>query len=234
MMLILIFYIGCILGSFLAFLAQHLPLKQPIFLTRSHCNHCGHLLHFFDLLPLFSLIHRKNKCHYCQSPISLYHSLFEITIGLTCCWFYYQIITWYSLLYFLLTLMLITLSLTDYLYGIVDLKIFYFFALLITILFFRYSTFDLMLFLPPLWITLFFSIYCSFYPHKIGGGDIRLLIFLALILGFTQTMWITLLASSSALIFSGLLLVFTHKINQSLPFVPFLTFGFVCTWLYLF
>ncbi|MGO2082211.1 prepilin peptidase [Vagococcus sp.] len=233
-MAVIIFYLGCLLGSFLAFLAQHLPLKQPIFLTRSHCNHCGHLLTFFDLLPLVSLIHNKNKCRYCQTPISLEHSLFEVATGLTFCYFYYQILTWYSFLHFLMTLMLLTLSLTDYLYGLVEPKIFYSFSLLITILFFWNSPFKLIIFLPPLLMTLFFSIYCYFYPQKIGGGDIRLLLFFAFILGFTQTLWITFIASLTALLFSIALLLFQHKMPHSIPFIPFLTFGFICTCFYLF
>jgi len=87
--IIIVVFIGLILGSFATALCYRLPRGLSMLTrARSRCPSCDHTLGVWDLVPLFSWIVLKGKCRYCQARIGTQYPLIEMaTLGL-CLLFY--------------------------------------------------------------------------------------------------------------------------------------------------
>ena len=77
-----IFIIGSLFGSFFSLATYRIPRGQDIIATRSYCPNCKHRLGFFDLIPVLSYIIRGAKCKYCKKPISPRYFLLEVSNGI--------------------------------------------------------------------------------------------------------------------------------------------------------
>jgi len=62
--------LGLIIGSFLNVVAIRLPKGESIVYPPSHCLQCGRRLRAFDLIPVLSYLFLKGKCRYCRARIS--------------------------------------------------------------------------------------------------------------------------------------------------------------------
>lgn len=78
---LLVFYFGSIMGSFLNVVSLRLPKGEGLS-GRSHCTACGHTLSWLDLFPLFSYLLFRGRCRYCQKTFSNRYFLFEFLAGL--------------------------------------------------------------------------------------------------------------------------------------------------------
>ncbi len=78
MILILIFIIGLVMGSFYYVVGTRLLNNESIVAPRSHCDYCKHILKFYDLIPILSFITLKGKCRYCGRKLSLKYLVYEI------------------------------------------------------------------------------------------------------------------------------------------------------------
>lgn len=78
---ILMFFTGCMFGSFFTLAVYRLPLHQDITHERSYCPNCNHKLSFFDLIPVLSYIFLGGKCRYCKQKIRIRYLLLEILTG---------------------------------------------------------------------------------------------------------------------------------------------------------
>ncbi len=74
------FILGTILGSLALALADR-SLENKTFFGRSRCPNCKHKLAWFDLIPIFSYLNLKGRCHYCHKKIKLEYLLVEIVVG---------------------------------------------------------------------------------------------------------------------------------------------------------
>ena len=77
-----IFIIGSLFGSFFSLATYRIPRGQDIIATRSYCPNCKHRLGFFDLIPVLSYIIRGAKCKYCKKTISPRYFLLEVSNGI--------------------------------------------------------------------------------------------------------------------------------------------------------
>jgi prepilin signal peptidase PulO-like enzyme (type II secretory pathway) len=77
-----IFIIGTLFGSFFTLATYRIPRKQDIVFKRSYCPNCKHELGFFDLIPILSYIFIGGKCKYCKQKISIKYPLFELSNGI--------------------------------------------------------------------------------------------------------------------------------------------------------
>lgn len=75
--IIFITIIGMIFGSFITLLSYRLVHGGAIIVARSKCPKCNHSLHVVDLIPIFSWLWFKGKCHYCRKAISPRYPLTE-------------------------------------------------------------------------------------------------------------------------------------------------------------
>ena len=63
--------LGLFVGSFLNVCIDRLPQGKSIINPPSHCSACNHKLGIHDLVPLFSYLWLRGRCHYCGAPIPL-------------------------------------------------------------------------------------------------------------------------------------------------------------------
>lgn len=102
-MLIFIFLVGLVIGSFLNVVIHRYPLmlrqqwnldyhtlttgnisEQKVFtlsVPRSHCPHCLHTLRAYDIIPVLSWLVLKGKCRDCSTLISRRYPLVELLTG---------------------------------------------------------------------------------------------------------------------------------------------------------
>lgn len=76
------FLFGIVVGSFLNVCIYRIPEKQTIVTVPSHCMTCGKKLHWYELIPLFSWLFLRGKCHGCKAKISVQYPLVECANGL--------------------------------------------------------------------------------------------------------------------------------------------------------
>lgn len=77
----IIFLYGIVFGSFLNVLIYRLPLKENIATEHSHCMTCGEKIQWYDLIPLVSYIILGGKCRHCKAKISPQYPIIEATNG---------------------------------------------------------------------------------------------------------------------------------------------------------
>lgn len=119
-MLLFIFVLGLLIGSFLNVVIARLPLSiqgEAISINhpkRSFCPHCKHSLKAIDLIPLLSFIYQRGKCRYCQQSIALRYPLVEVATALMSVLIVYQFgLSVQSLFYCLLAYGLLVLFVID-------------------------------------------------------------------------------------------------------------------------
>ena len=70
--------LGALLGSFSTMLIWRLHFEEKGILTgRSQCPNCKSKLGFWNLIPIFSWVFQKGKCHHCKKNISFFYPLSE-------------------------------------------------------------------------------------------------------------------------------------------------------------
>lgn len=79
---LLMLFIGMLIGSFLNVVAIRVLKNESIAYPPSHCMHCEHQLKPWDLVPVFSYFFLRGKCRYCKEPISIRYPLGEMATAL--------------------------------------------------------------------------------------------------------------------------------------------------------
>ena len=77
-MIIIIFILGLLLGSFYNVVGIRLLKKESIVKPRSHCPKCNYVLKWYENIPVLSYIFLKGKCSNCKEKISLMYPLMEL------------------------------------------------------------------------------------------------------------------------------------------------------------
>jgi leader peptidase (prepilin peptidase)/N-methyltransferase len=92
--------IGLIVGSFISMLSWRLPRIlmldeteqfKSISLGGSKCPNCDTRLPWYRLIPLFSWLWSRGRCHHCHTPISARYPLIELSTAIAtvaCMWLY--------------------------------------------------------------------------------------------------------------------------------------------------
>lgn len=81
---LLVFAIGLLFGSFLNVCISRLPEHRSIVNPRSHCAECGHPIRWMDNVPILSWVLLRARCRDCDAPISWRYPAVEAAVGL---WF---------------------------------------------------------------------------------------------------------------------------------------------------
>ncbi len=80
-LIIIIFFFGASMGSFIAASVYRMENKKSILRGRSECEKCGAKLGARDLIPIFSYLFLRGKCGKCAKRISVELFLTEIICG---------------------------------------------------------------------------------------------------------------------------------------------------------
>jgi prepilin signal peptidase PulO-like enzyme (type II secretory pathway) len=78
----LVFVYGLLIGSFLNAWIMRFKLGKSVARGRSACPHCNHQLATADLVPVASWLWLGGKCRYCGKPISRQYPAVELLTGL--------------------------------------------------------------------------------------------------------------------------------------------------------
>ncbi len=225
-----IFLFGLTIGSFLNSVIYRLEVKESAFKGRSYCPRCHHSLGWKDLIPLFSFLSLKGRCHYCQKPISWQYPLVEITTGLLFVFLaHYSIYDLGLMIYWLaIACFLIVIFVYDLKHYIIPDKIIY---PAIIIVFAYWLLGNLEMLLNPLIAALlassfFLTIVLVSKGKWMGLGDVKLAFFMGLFLGWPNILVALFLAFFFGAIIGIGLIAFSKKtLKSEVPFGPFLIIG---------
>lgn len=80
--LAVVFLFGICIGSFLNVVIIRLPRHESLIKRSSHCMTCGAKIRARDLVPVFSWLFLKGKCHSCGEKISSRYPIVESLNGI--------------------------------------------------------------------------------------------------------------------------------------------------------
>ena len=240
---IVIFIIGLCFGSFFNVVGYRLPNNMSIAFPPSHCPKCNHKLKFFELIPVLSFIIQGGKCKKCKEKISIFYPIFELLTGIifVLCYLSYKEIypEVINIIYAcIFSSSIIIIMISDIKYMIIPDEVLIFFGVILIALkiFISYKLNNittlmdvgyeiifilidgLILFIIMYLIRLFGNL--AFKKDSMGGGDIKLMTYIAMILGWKLTIVVLFLGSFIALPISVLNMY--KKDEHMLPFGPYL------------
>ena len=231
---IMVFIFGLVFGSFYNVVGYRLPNNMSIIFPGSHCPNCNHELKFYELIPVLSYIFQGGKCRKCKKKISVIYPFFELLTGTLFLLSYLVFgisIDFFICITFLSILVIITISDIKY-YIIPDEVLIVGSVFLIIELCIKMYLNKLGwvngLFLPILnGLASFSALYLIkilgdflFKKESLGGGDIKLMFVMGLVLGFPMSMTLIFIASFIALPIS--IYTLFKKDTNVLPFGPYL------------
>ena len=231
--LFIFFVLGCFFGSFFTVVGLRLPKHQDFIKKRSHCDVCEHDLSFLDMIPIISYLLLKGRCRYCHAKISNTSTYMELFTGILFALSYSIFGFSIELLYALgIVGLLVILSVSDIAYYIIpdELLIFfggYFLVLNVISKGLMGAIYSLgsavLLFLFMYSIMLLGNFF--FKKETLGGGDIKLMLVVGLVLSPFLGMVMVFFASFLALPVS--LLILWKRGTNLIPFGPFLLISFM-------
>lgn len=223
--------LGSVVGSFLNAWVWRVRAGESIVRGRSMCPHCRHALRAPDLIPLISFVLRRGKCAYCRKNISLQYPLVELALALVFVGFacVHRIAPFdVSIIYLRDVLIAVFLTLTfvyDFLYmEILDQWTMYPALVL---------CFASLMFGWQSWLSLVIGIgigggffllqYVVSQGRWIGAGDIRLGVFMGVILGWPLILFALFIAYIAGAGVSLILLALKKKrLASETPFGTYL------------
>jgi len=239
--LILSFIFGSAVGSFLNVVIDRTVRGEGI-VGRSYCDHCRATLSTLDLIPIFSFVALGARCRYCKKALSWQYPVVE---GLTALLFtiaFYSLVIMgdlnlITLIFYFLTISVgIVVAVVDFKFSLVPTTLVYA-ATLIT-LFYNFFFLD-----PPVFVEnvlaafilalIFLLIVVLSRGRGMGQGDIVLVFWIGLVLGYKEAFVAMFLAFSVGAVVSLALIAARKKhFGQTIPFAPFLILGFFTSLFY--
>ncbi len=231
--LIFFFLLGLAMGSFLCVVGLRLGKEEDFIKGRSYCDNCHHALKVLDLIPIFSYLFLRGRCRYCQKKISPLSFFLELFTGLL------FMIAFYSFgfsLKFIIALLAISLTMiifaSDLTYLIIPDEVLIFFG--ISFLIVEVLSKGIMggVYCLGSGLALFLIMYTImlagnliFKKESLGGGDVKLLFVIGLVLEPLLGVINIFLASVIALPIS--LLLYRKNKEHVIPFGPFILIAFL-------
>lgn len=225
---IMTFIFGTVLGSFYNVCGYRLPREESLIKPPSHCPKCNHRLGVSELIPILSYLFQFGKCKNCKAKISSFYPIFETTTGLLFMLSY--LIFGFSIDFFIAITfisMLLIIIISDYQTMIIPDSVLVVASIMLIIelfikngvnvyinIFDGIISFMIMFLLKKLGDFLF-------KKESMGGGDIKLMGVIGLVLNYKLAIITIFLASIIGLPIS-LLILFKNKTNI-IPFGPFLS-----------
>ncbi|MFA4830692.1 MAG: prepilin peptidase [Patescibacteria group bacterium] len=224
---VLIFIVGTMFGSFLNAYLWRVRAGRSVWKGRSMCTYCKNKINWFDNIPIISFFILRAKCRSCKKPIFWQYPSVELWMGLAFVFIaahyplvidhWSLIITRWFIIWFLTLIFLYDLKYQEILnrFTLIPAGILF----LIKIVFSLQS--------PVFFIALdmllgafiasgFFLLQFTISKGKwIGGGDVRLGVFMGVILGWKLTILALLIAYILGAVVGIILLILAKKKQDS-------------------
>jgi leader peptidase (prepilin peptidase) / N-methyltransferase len=228
---IVIFVLGCCIGSFLNVCIYRIPASRSIIHPRSTCPQCNTLIKFYDNIPIVSYLLLMGKCRQCASKISVRYPMIEFLTGVLAysCFIKFDL-SIEAAVYFCFMAALIVISFIDIDHQIVPDSI-----SLPAIPIGLISSFILpSIHFSEALIGMFVGggiLYFIAWSYQLitgkegmGGGDIKLLAMIGAFIGWKGVLVVMFIASASGALVGVLLMLVAHKnMKYAVPFGPFLS-----------
>ena len=91
-LLVLFFWIGASVGSFLNVVAWRLPRARSVVRPPSSCPRCGHRIRPWHNIPVLGWLILRGRCHDCGLPIAARYPLVEALCGTLWCLVYLRLL----------------------------------------------------------------------------------------------------------------------------------------------
>ena len=235
---IVIFIFGIVFGSFYNVVGWRLPKGESLLFPASHCTKCNHKLGASELVPIFSYLFLGGKCKNCGDKISLFYPVFELLTGILFVisyWVFGFSIEFGVALIFISVLLIVFIS--DYQTMIIPDEVLVFGIICIAILLFIKGGFSLVIDSLINGVISFSIMYLLkkmgdfiFKRESMGGGDIKLMFFIGMTLGFEMAIISIFVASFIGLPIS-IVIMYLSK-DDVIPFGPFLSIAAVILFLF--
>lgn len=233
------FIIGTVFGSFFLVIGTRLPLKENVITGRSRCDNCKKELCWYELIPIVSYVIQMGKCRKCKKAISINHLVIEIITGLLFVFGYNYFAELSDLLIYLVSISVaLIIFVSDFKYMIILDSTWIIGTLLVIIIKLVFTSLNSTLISLASGIGLFLVMYSVkligdklFKKESLGGGDIKLCLFIGLIIGFRLGLISLVFASFLALPYA-FANVYLNKKNE-LPYGPFLIAAAVIIYIFI-
>lgn len=236
--LIIFFIFGSVMGSFYHVLATRLSKNQSIITPASHCEKCNHPLRWYELIPIVSYLIQGGKCRECKAKLSISYLLIEICTGImfAVCFHAFDFsLELISALIFVSSLIIIIISDIEYMIILDEVLIFAVFGIIIVDIFDvgLYVTAERVLagigaFITMLAIKKIGDI--VFKQESLGGGDIKLMFMVGLVIGYPMAVCNIFFATFIAFPIALFLLI--SKKDNIIPFGPFLSMSAIILYIW--
>ncbi len=232
---VFIFLLGAAIGSFLNVVIDRLPMERSLVTPPSACDHCQRRLSILELVPIISYLFLRGRCQTCGEKIPLRVLVVEAGTGILflVCWLRFGQ-SWETALYLIYGSALIALSVIDLEHKKIPNLIIY--PLIVIAL-----AMIPILHLDSPWQMLgggllgfgVLFLIAAVAPGAMGLGDVKLILFLGIAVGFPEIVLVLFLAFVLGGLIAGLLLAL-KKIGKkdSIAFGPFLSLAGFTTLLY--
>ncbi len=227
------FVLGLVFGSFFHVVGTRLAKDESIHFPGSHCDICKHPLKARDLVPVLSYLFQKGRCRYCHEKLSPTYPIVELATGILFTISYYSF--GFSLDLFValgVVSLFIIVMVSDLTYLIIPDPVVIFFAiyfLLLQAIKGDWWEFLISLGSGVLLFVVMYMLMCLgnhlFQKESLGGGDIKLMFVVGVVLGPLLGLCNIFLGSILALPVS--IFLYLHKKENVIPFGPFLLLGFL-------
>ncbi len=230
---VFVFLFGLIIGSFLNVVIIRYNTGESIIYSGSRCFSCGRRLSWRELIPVFSFILQKGKCHKCKSRISFQYPLVEFLTGLV---FFAIFLKFYPafqsiFFYWVIASLLIVISVYDFYHQIIPDKAVYLLIFLSLCYWIFLGGAALAGFLAGIcFFAFFFLLWLFSHGRWMGFGDAKIALAAGWFLGLVRGLVAVLFSFWLGALIGVFLLLFVpkkYKLKSRIPFGPFLAAGII-------
>ncbi len=229
--IIVFFIFGAVFGSFYNVVGYRIPKNESLVYPSSHCTNCGHKLKFYELIPIFSFLFLGGKCSKCKQKISWFYTIFELLTAIlfALCYVVFKNNIMELIISLTFVSLMVIICVSDFNFMIIPDCVLIFFSLLILIQLFIINGFDAwknlldgILSFGSMFLIKIFGDFL-FKKESMGGGDIKLMFIIGMVLGWVNAMCSIFIGSIIGLPIAILILLKSK--NHELPFGPLLAIG---------
>ena len=236
--LIIFFIFGSVMGSFYHVIATRLSNGLSIVKPASHCEKCKHVLKWYELIPLISYIIQGGKCRSCKTKLPISYFLMEICTGILFAVCYHVFDTPLEIaiaIIFVSSLIIIIISDIEYMIILDEVLIFAIAAIVIldVIDIGLYETSIKVLSGAGAFVTMLLIKKLGdimFKQESLGGGDIKLMFLVGLVIGYEMSICNIFFATFLAFPIALFLLI--SKKDNIIPFGPFLSMSAIILYIW--
>lgn len=236
--LIIFFIFGAIMGSFYHVIATRLSKGESIVKPASHCEKCNHELKWYELIPIISYLIQGGKCRNCKTKLPISYFLMEICTGIlfAVCYHVFDIsLELIVALVFVSSLIIIIISDIEYMIILDEVLIFAILAIIIV------DIIDIGMYETSLNIIAGMGAFVTmllikklgdiiFKQESLGGGDIKLMFLVGLVIGYPMAVCNIFFATFIAFPIALFLLI--TKKDNIIPFGPFLSMSAIILYIW--